>query len=84
MTAKSKYPIVLKPLPEDEGGGWLALVPDLPGCMSDGALPAEALANVLDAIEEWKDAAVELGRAIPEPDPALAASLGGRLSEAAE
>ena len=37
--ASLTYPIVIQPLPSDEGGGFLALVPDLPGCMSDGASP---------------------------------------------
>ncbi|CAK0770758.1 hypothetical protein WCLP8_4630002 [uncultured Gammaproteobacteria bacterium] len=32
----------LSPLSEADGGGWLAEVPDLPGCMSDGATPEEA------------------------------------------
>jgi hypothetical protein len=29
------YPIIVEPL-SPEGGGYLARVPDLPGCMSDG------------------------------------------------
>jgi len=37
--------IQVEPLPPDEGGGFVAWVPDLPGCMSDGATPAEAIAN---------------------------------------
>ncbi len=34
--AKLEYPVIIEPLPQDEGGGFVALVPDLPGCMSDG------------------------------------------------
>jgi antitoxin HicB len=45
-----KYPVVVEPLPEEEGGGFAAIVPDLPGCMSDGETPEEALGNVRDAI----------------------------------
>jgi predicted RNase H-like HicB family nuclease len=61
------YSVILEPLPEDEGGGFLAVVPDLPGCMSDGESPAEALANVQDAIAAWIEAATEMGRTIPSP-----------------
>jgi predicted RNase H-like HicB family nuclease len=32
-----RYRLTLRPLSAEEGGGWLAEVPDLPGCMSDGA-----------------------------------------------
>jgi antitoxin HicB len=45
-----KYPVVVEPLPEEEGGGFAAIVPDLLGCMSDGETPEEALGNVRDAI----------------------------------
>jgi len=61
------YPVVIEILPPDEGGGFLALVPDLPGCMSDGASPEEAIANVQDAIDTWIEAANDLGHAIPQP-----------------
>ena len=46
---------------------YLVSVPDLPGCMSDGATPDEAVDNVKKVIAEWIDTARELGRAIPEP-----------------
>jgi antitoxin HicB len=45
----------------------VALVPDLPGCMSDGETPEEALANVRDAIAVWIEAARDLDRPIPRP-----------------
>jgi antitoxin HicB len=61
------YPVHLRRLSEREGGGWLATVPDLPGCMSDGATPAEAAANVQGAIVSWIEAAEELGRPVPPP-----------------
>ena len=62
-----KYPIVIEPLPDPEGGGFLALVPDLPGCMSDGEAPEEAVVNVQDAISIWIEAANDLGHAVPAP-----------------
>ncbi len=61
------YPVVVEPLPEEEGGGFAAIVPDLPGCMSDGETPEEALANVRDAIATWTEAARDMGRTIPRP-----------------
>lgn len=64
------YPILVSPLPDAEGGGYLATVPDLPGCMSDGATPAEALANVEDAIAAWMEAAGDLGHEVPRPSKA--------------
>src|SRR5437762_14327344 len=33
---KLEYPVVIEPLPPEEGGGFVARVPDLPGCTSDG------------------------------------------------
>jgi predicted RNase H-like HicB family nuclease len=62
-----EYPIVVEPLPLEEGGGFLATVPDLPGCMSDGATPEEAVANIQDAIATWIEAARDLGHAVPKP-----------------
>lgn len=65
------YPIVIEPLPPEDGGGFLALVPDLPGCMSDGSTPEEAVANVQDAIESWIEAASDLSHAVPLPSRRL-------------
>jgi predicted RNase H-like HicB family nuclease len=62
-----EYGILIEPLSEDDGGGFLATVPDLPGCMSDGETPHEAIENVYDAINFWMEAAREMGRPIPKP-----------------
>jgi antitoxin HicB len=69
-----EYPIVVEPLPVEEGGGFVATVPDLPGCMSDGATPEEAVSNVQDAIVAWIEAAQDLGHPIPKPSRHLAAA----------
>jgi predicted RNase H-like HicB family nuclease len=58
--------VVIEPLSED-GGGFLATVPELPGCMSDGETRAEAFANVEDAIATWIYRAHKAGEPIPEP-----------------
>ena len=67
MSETIDYAIVVEPLAEEDGGGWLASVPALPGCMGDGETRAEALADALAAIEEWKDAARQTGREVPGP-----------------
>ncbi len=67
------YEIVIRPLSDEDGGGFLATIPALPGCMSDGETPEEALENVYDAALCWMEAAREMGRPIPEPRLARAA-----------
>ena len=62
-----RYEVDVKPLADELGGGWVAIVPELPGCKSDGDTPTEALSNAFDAIQCWIEAAVEMGRAVPEP-----------------
>ncbi|MCJ9752508.1 type II toxin-antitoxin system HicB family antitoxin [Neorhizobium sp. BETTINA12A] len=69
-----RYPVLVSPLSMEDGGGFLATVPDLPGCMSDGETPQEAISHVQDAIESWIEAARDMGRDIPEPS--LQAALG--------
>lgn len=61
------YPFEVRPLTEEEGGGWLITFPDLPGCMSDGETPEEAIQNGKDALECWIAACKEAGRKIPQP-----------------
>lgn len=68
---QTEYAIMVEPLTDADGGGWLATVPALPGCMGDGPTPEAALADAEAAIAEWHDAARKLGRDVPGP-----ASLG--------
>ena len=67
MAKQSEYAIMVEPLSDVDGGGWLASVPALPGCLGDGATREEALADVQGAILEWLDAARHLGREVPGP-----------------
>jgi len=67
MAKQTEYAIMVEPLPEADGGGWLATVPGLPGCMGDGETPEEAITDARDAIREWHDAARQLGRDVPGP-----------------
>lgn len=72
------YAHVVSPLSDEEGGGFLIVFPDLPGCMSDGETEAEALANGRDAFDAWISAMKDEGKAIPQPlyraDPVPAVS----------
>ena len=52
-------------LPEIEGGGYVAVALDLPGCMSDGATVEEALDNLQDAAACWLEEAQAIGRPVP-------------------
>lgn len=61
----SKYEIIIYWSEEDHS--FIAEVPELAGCMADGATYQEALANAEIIIEEWLQTANELGRNIPEP-----------------
>jgi len=71
---KLDYPVLIEPLTPEDGGGFLATVPDLPGCMSDGETPEEALLNVRDAIAEWIEEARALGWPIPPPTARMTAA----------
>ena len=64
------YRVVIEPIGNEEGGGFLATVPELAGCISDGETRQEALANVEDAIQTWIWAARSMGRPIPVPSMA--------------
>lgn len=75
---KPPYPFeayfhIISQLPkEEDGGGFLITFPDLPGCMSDGATEAEAVANDKDAFKTWvsvrKDASKEISAPFYRPD----------------
>jgi antitoxin HicB len=64
---KLDYPVLIEPLARKDGGGFVATAPDLPGCMSDGETPEDALAHVRDAITAWIEEARALGRPVPKP-----------------
>jgi antitoxin HicB len=68
---KLEYAVRIERLAESDGDGYLATVPDLPGCMSDGETPEEALKNVQEAIAAWIEAAKESNLDIPHPAPPL-------------
>ncbi len=68
------YPLQVRPLSDDEGGGYLASVPDLPGCMGDGETEAAAIADAQSAIASWIETAGKFGDPVPAPNAAEAYS----------
>lgn len=62
-----EYVVIVQSLEDKDGGGFIATVPELPGCMSDGETPEEALHNVHDAIAAWIEAAQDMGHKFPKP-----------------
>ena len=61
------YFVEVDAIPQAEGGGWLARVPDLPGCMSDSDDYHGIEATIADAIGTWIAAARRMGRTVPQP-----------------
>ncbi len=73
-----EYPITLRPLAKDEGGGWLAEFPDLPGCLADRATPEEAMREAADAARSWIKTAKAHDDPIPAPSRARRGGYSGR------
>jgi predicted RNase H-like HicB family nuclease len=48
-----------------EDGYWVAEVPSLPGCHSQGRTRDEALRNIREAAELWIESVREAGKPIP-------------------
>ncbi len=55
--------VLLTPI---EDGWWLAEVPSLPGCHTQGATKEEAMENAKEAIESYIASLEEDGEPIPE------------------
>lgn len=60
-----RYEVIIYWSDEDEA--FIVEVPELPGCMADGATYQKALANAEVVVQEWLETAQKLGRPIPEP-----------------
>ena len=61
----NKYEVIIYWSNDDKS--FIAEVPELPGCMADGATQNEALLNAQTIMQEWIDTAKSLGRTIPKP-----------------
>jgi len=67
---ETKYEMIIYWSEEDTA--FIAEVPELAGCMADGATPQEALANATQIAAEWLETAREENRFIPSPRERLA------------
>lgn len=61
------YMVELIPLSVKDGGGYLASIPLLKGCQSDGSTPDEAINTLREAQEAWFSSALKHGDPIPVP-----------------
>ena len=59
------YTVVLQ---RESDGGYVASVPVLPGCVSQGDTREEALQNIREAIELYIEDSVAAGDPVPEQD----------------
>lgn len=78
---KLDYPFTIRPLGDEDGGGYLIEFPDLPGCMSDGETIEEAVANGADAMHGWIEAMRAAGREIPPPSVADDGAFSGKWQQ---
>ena len=62
-----QYQFTVRPLSEEEGGGYLVEYPDIPGCMSDGETIEEAIRNGREALRDCVAVFAESGRQLPKP-----------------
>lgn len=67
MTTEPKLSDYRVEIAPDEAGGYVATVPDLPGCMGDGRTAPESLSDLGASFAAWIEAAKEMGREIPKP-----------------
>ena len=61
----SRYEIIIYWSETD--AAYIAEVPELAGCMADGATYAAALESAQTIIDEWVETAQSLGRSVPSP-----------------
>lgn len=71
----SAYPFTVRPLSEEDGGGFLIEYPDLPGCVSDGETPEEAMEHGREAAEAYIKSCVKHGDRVPAPNSSAAARI---------
>ena len=68
--SESKYEMII--YWSDEDRAFLAEVPELPGCISDGETRVEAVKNANEVIRLWIETAKSHGWEIPKPRGRLA------------
>ncbi len=69
-TLINSYPFAIRPLSQEDGGGFMIEYPDLPGCVSDGSTPEEAIVHGRDAVKAYLLSCVRHGDLAPQPGAA--------------
>ena len=62
-----KLPYKVDIIPDTEEGGFIAIIPELKGCISCGNTIEATIQNLSDAKKAWLIAAIKNGIEIPEP-----------------
>jgi len=62
-----KYEYSVQIVWSKEDKAYLAMIPELPGCMADGPTQEEAIKNIRVVAQEWIEIATNEGRTIPKP-----------------
>ena len=70
----------IRPLSDDDGGGYLIEFPDYPGRMADGETPEEAIAEGRDALASYVATLRDLGRPTPPPLERARTNWGDQIS----
>ncbi len=61
------YKYAIEIFHSEEDGGYIAVVPELPGCSAFGETEEEALGEVKLAMKLWLETAKNEGKNIPQP-----------------
>jgi len=74
MAKLSDYPFEVRPLPDEDGGGFLISFPDFSECISDGETVEEAIVNGRDALKATIATLKARKLAVPAPNSGSADS----------
>ena len=77
MAKITDYPFEIRPLSEEDGGGFLVSFPDFAECISDGETIEEALANGHDALKAT--IAALKAKKLPVPSPNSGGVVSGKF-----
>lgn len=65
LDSDMKYTVILE---READGGYVASVPVLPGCVSQGDTKQEVMANILEAMELYVEDSIAAGDPVPAED----------------
>ncbi len=74
-----RLPYRVEIYPEEDGSGYTAKIPDLPGCLTSADTIDELWDMIKEAKELWLEVALEDGDYIPEPSPVEIQEYSGKF-----